>query len=95
MLDLTLPQAAGTFVGVWGLAQAISRALGKLFGGALYDLGRWLHLGHGSYFPFALVLVVETLVAVLALVLLNRINIHQFREDTGRSLTNVLAMELG
>ena len=24
MLDLTLPEAAGTFVGVWGLAQATS-----------------------------------------------------------------------
>ena len=95
MLDLTLPQAAGTFVGVWGLAQAISRALGKLCGGALYDLGRWLHLGDGVYSPFALVLAVETLVAVLALVLLNRVNVHQFREDTGRSLTKVLAMELG
>ena len=95
MLDLTLPEAAGTFVGVWGLAQAISRALGKLCGGALYDLGRWLHLGNGSYSAFALVLAVETLVAVLALVLLNRVNIHQFREDTGRSLTKVLAMELG
>jgi BCD family chlorophyll transporter-like MFS transporter len=95
MLDLTLPQAAGTFVGVWGLAQAISRALGKLGGGALYDLGRWLHLGDGAYSPFALVLAVETLVALLALVLLNRVNVHQFREDTGRSLTKVLAMELG
>jgi BCD family chlorophyll transporter-like MFS transporter len=95
MLDLTLPQAAGTFVGVWGLAQAISRALGKLCGGALYDLGRWLHLGDGAYSPFALVLAVETVVAVLALVLLNRVNVHQFREDTGRSLTKVLAMELG
>ena len=36
MLDLTLPEAAGTFVGVWGLAQALSRALGKLFG----EIGR-------------------------------------------------------
>ncbi|MFZ0406993.1 MAG: BCD family MFS transporter [Cyanobium sp.] len=95
MLDLTLPQAAGTFVGVWGLAQAISRAMGKLCGGALYDLGRWLHFGSEAYAPFALVLAVETLVAVLALVLLNRVNVHQFREDTGRSLSKVMAMELG
>ena len=42
MLDLTLPEAAGTFVGVWGLAQALSRALGKVFGGALLDLGQEL-----------------------------------------------------
>ena len=44
---LTLPQATGTFVGVWGLAQAMSRAMGKLIGGGLYDLGRLLPLGLG------------------------------------------------
>nr|WP_259735292.1 BCD family MFS transporter [Synechococcus sp. CS-1329] len=40
MLDLTLPEAAGTFIGVWGLAQAFSRATAKLLGGGLLDLGR-------------------------------------------------------
>jgi BCD family chlorophyll transporter-like MFS transporter len=95
MLDLTLPQAAGTFVGVWGLAQALSRALGKLIGGGLYDLGRMLPLGSGPYPPFALVFGIEALVAALALVLLARVNVRQFREDTGRSLERVLATELG
>ncbi len=39
MLDLTLPEMAGTFVGIWGLAQALSRGLGKVVGGGLLDLG--------------------------------------------------------
>ena len=99
MLDLTLPEAAGTFVGVWGLAQAMSRALGKVIGGGLLDLGRWLAglLGmDGSAFPaYALVLGVEVLVALGALVALSRVNLRQFREDTGRSLTRVLSLELG
>jgi BCD family chlorophyll transporter-like MFS transporter len=99
MLDLTLPQAAGTFVGVWGLAQALSRALGKVFGGGLLDLGRFLHLqvtGSTDPFPaYALVLGVELLVAAAALLLLNRVNLRQFREDTGRSLSRVLALEIG
>lgn len=95
MLDLTLPQAAGTFVGVWGLAQALSRALGKVIGGGLFDLGRLLPFGSEPFLPFALVLGVEFLVALAALVLLARVNIRQFREDTGRSLNRVLAMELG
>jgi BCD family chlorophyll transporter-like MFS transporter len=99
MLDLTLPQAAGTFVGVWGLAQAISRALGKVLGGGLLDLGRWLqavlHLGSSAYPAYALVLTVEILVAIGALVLLARLNLRQFREDTGRSLVRVLSLELG
>jgi len=95
MLDLTLPQAAGTFVGVWGLAQALSRAIGKLLGGGLYDIGRTLPLGDGPYGPFALVLGVELLVALAALVLLARVNVRQFREDTSRSLSQVLELELG
>ena len=99
MLDLTLPQAAGTFVGVWGLAQALSRALGKVFGGALLDLGQGLQQamawGDSAYPPFALVLLVESGIAVAALFALSRVNVHQFREDTGRSLSKVLSLELG
>jgi BCD family chlorophyll transporter-like MFS transporter len=99
MLDLTLPQAAGTFVGVWGLAQALSRALGKVFGGGLLDLGqqlqRLLELGEDPFPAFALVLLVEMVVASLALVLLARLNLRQFREDTGASLSKLLALELG
>ena len=96
MLDLTLPQAAGTFVGVWGLAQALARAIGKVFGGGLYDVGRLVLPAQSSGYPaFALVLLVELLVALLALVLLERVNVRQFREDTGRSLEKVMALELG
>lgn len=100
MLDLTLPQAAGTFVGVWGLAQALSRALGKVFGGGLLDLGRsmqhhWFPSIPSAFPAYALVLAVEMLVAFAALLLLSRVNLQQFREDTGRSLSKVLALELG
>ena len=99
MLDLTLPEAAGTFVGVWGMAQALSRALGKVLGGGLLDLARFLQqafeLAPSVYLPYALVLSVEVLVAFGALVLLRRVNLRQFREDTGRSLSKVLALELG
>ena len=99
MLDLTLPQAAGTFVGVWGLAQALSRALGKVFGGGLLDLGqqlqRLLQLGEDPFPAFALVLLVEMVVAASALVLLARLNLRQFREDTSLSLSKLLALELG
>ncbi len=99
MLDLTLPEAAGTFVGVWGLAQAMSRALGKVFGGGLLDLGRWLAdrlgLADAAFPAYALVLSVEIMVTVAALIALNHVNLRQFREDTGRSLSKVLALDLG
>lgn len=95
MLDLTLPEAAGTFVGVWGLAQALSRALGKLLGGGLLDVARRALPGALPYLHFATVFLLEAALAVLALQLLSRLNLRQFREDTGRSLDRVLAAELG
>ncbi len=94
MLDLTLPQVAGTFVGVWGLAQALSRALGKLLGGGLLDLGRRLSFDGSAYPAYALVLAVEVIVAAVALLLLERLDVRQFRQDTGRSLERVLALEV-
>jgi BCD family chlorophyll transporter-like MFS transporter len=95
MLDLTLPQAAGTFVGVWGLAQALSRALGKLLGGGLLDLARLWTPSARPYVHFAAVFLVEAAIAALALLLLAQLNLRQFREDTGRTLDRVLATELG
>jgi BCD family chlorophyll transporter-like MFS transporter len=95
MLDLTLPEAAGTFVGVWGLAQALSRALGKLLGGGLLDLARLIGPGAPPYAHFVAVFLVEAGIAGLALLLLAKVNLRQFREDTSRSLDRVLAMELG
>jgi BCD family chlorophyll transporter-like MFS transporter len=100
MLDLTLPQAAGTFVGLWGLGQAMSRAAGKVLGGGLLDLGRllqerWLPQSASALPAFALVLSVEMLVVLAALVVLSRLNPRQFREDAGRSLHRVLSVELG
>ena len=94
MLDLTLPEVAGTFVGVWGLAQALSRALGKVFGGGLLDLGRlipWSATGSvaDAYPSFALVLVVECLISVAALLALERLNVRQFREDAAQRLDQV------
>ena len=47
----------------------------------------------GSYPAYALVLGIELLVALAALLMLQRVNVHQFRDDTGRSLAKVLTAE--
>ena len=94
MLDLTLPQVAGTFVGVWGLAQALSRAMGKLIGGGLLDLGRLLLPGEGAFPPFALVLGVEALVMAGAIVVLGSVSVARFRDDTRHTFAEVMALDL-
>ena len=94
MLDLTLPAAAATFVGAWGLAQALSRALGKLLGGGLLDLGRALIPGDGAFPAYAFVLFIEALVMVAALAVLKHVSVRQFRSDTQTRLSRVLVADL-
>ena len=94
MLDLTLPQLAGTFVGVWGLAQAMSRALGKVIGGGLLDLGR-LVSGTDQPLPaFAFVFVIEAGVVLIAIWILGRLNTAEFRRDTETKLETLLMASL-
>ena len=93
MLDLTAAETAGTFIGAWGLAQAMSQALSTLIGGALLDLGRLL-FPTSSVLAYATVFGVEAGVMLLAVYLLGRVSVAEFRENTSRALTKVLALEL-
>jgi BCD family chlorophyll transporter-like MFS transporter len=93
MLDLTAAETAGTFIGAWGLAQAMSQALSTLIGGALLDLGRLL-FPTSSVLAYATVFGVEAAVMLLAVYLLGRVSVAEFRENTNRALTEVLALEL-
>ncbi len=93
MLDLTAAETAGTFIGAWGLAQAMSQALSTLIGGALLDLGRILFPA-SPVLSYATVFGVEAAVMLLAVYLLGRVSVAEFREKTSRALTEVLALEL-
>ncbi|MFS8906880.1 PucC family protein, partial [Synechococcus sp. OH2] len=93
MLDLTAAETAGTFIGAWGLAQAMSQALSTLIGGALLDLGRIL-FPSSPVLSYATVFGVEAAVMLLAVYLLGRVSVAEFREKTSRALTEVLALDL-
>ncbi len=94
MLDLTLPEVAGTFVGVWGLAQALSRALGKVVGGGLLDIGRSFGGQENTYLAFSFVFLLEIIVMILAIVVLEKINIRQFKEETSIKMETFMMAEL-
>ena len=66
-----------------------------MLGGGLLDLARSLSPADSPFLAYAAVFLFEAAIAVLAVVLLNDVNLRQFREDTGRSLDRVLAVELG
>ncbi|MBE9142341.1 BCD family MFS transporter [Planktothrix mougeotii] len=92
MLDLTLAETAGTFIGAWGLAQALARGLATILGGAVLDLGRAIFqvpvLAYGTVFT------VQAIGMMLAIILLNRVNVREFSENTKRAIANVLEQEL-
>lgn len=92
MLDLTAAETAGTFIGAWGLAQAMSQAFATVAGGIVLDIARGVFgvpvLAYGTVFAL------ESLGMLLAVWLLSRVDVEEFRSDTGRAVAKVLANEM-
>ncbi len=92
MLDLTAAETAGTFVGVWGLAQAMARGLATVAGGAVLDLGRALFnvpvLAYGTVFA------TQAVGMILSIWLLNQVNVQEFRDNAKRAIMTVIEGEL-
>jgi BCD family chlorophyll transporter-like MFS transporter len=93
MLDLTAAETAGTFIGAWGLAQAMAQAGATVLGGVLLDTGRVL-FGSQTLLAYGFVFFLESLCMLAALMLLNRVNVAEFRDRTQNTLNTVLAHEL-
>ena len=94
MLDLTLPEMAGTLVGVWGLAQALSRAIGKILGGGLLDVGRYFIGGDNPFWAFSFVFLLEIIVTCFAIAVLGKVSVKKFREETSSSMESLMMADL-
>jgi MFS transporter, BCD family, chlorophyll transporter len=92
MLDLTAAETAGTFVGAWGLAQAIAQASATVAGGALLDLGRVIF--SSTYMAFTLVFICEAAIMLVAAGLLNRVDVQEFQTDSQKAIAAVLEQDL-
>ena len=88
MLDLTVAETAGTFIGAWGLAQAMARGLATISGGFLLDLGRQLF--GIPMLAYGLVFVIPMLGMVLAVLLLQRVNVQEFKTDAKAAIVTIL-----
>ncbi len=93
MLDLTAAATAGTFIGAWGLAQAMSRGLAVVAGGGVLDIGRLLFTDN-LVAAYGLVFAVQAAGMITAVILLQRVDIAEFKAGTADTLTPVLAQEL-
>ena len=78
MLDMTTEGSVGLFIGAWGMANAISRLLGSVMGGALRDT-----ISQATQDPLAGYLIVFSLMALMLLAslwMLRQINVRDFRQ---------------
>ncbi len=93
MLDLTAAETAGTFIGAWGLAQAMARGMATIFGGSLLDVGTKL-AGVGaegrSMVAYGVVFLAQAGCMGLALGLLTRVNVLEFQNTAKENLAAVI-----
>ncbi|MCB0044095.1 MAG: BCD family MFS transporter [Caldilineaceae bacterium] len=79
MLDMTVPQAAGLYMGAWGVANFAGQALGNIASGLLRDTT--LLLTGNRLFGYAAVFSLEIVGLLISIWLLRRISVTEFRQD--------------
>jgi BCD family chlorophyll transporter-like MFS transporter len=79
MLDMTT-ERVGLFIGAWGVANALSRLLGTVLGGAVRDLATAISADQVA--GYVVVFIIEALLLVFSLLLLRRIDVRRFQEQS-------------
>jgi len=92
MLDLTAAKTAGTFIGAWGLAQAMSRGLATLVGGVILDIGKSIF--DASLLAYSLVFALQAFAMILAIAILDRVDVKEFKDNTRKGLATVMEGDL-
>lgn len=106
MLDLTAAETAGTFIGAWGLAQAVAQGAASLLGGALLSVGKVLtgasEVVSGGGVPaagqllpaYGLVFVAQAIGMWVAIALVSRVDITEFQMDAKKAINAALENDL-
>jgi MFS transporter, BCD family, chlorophyll transporter len=95
MLDLTLPATAGTFIGAWGLSQALAKGIATILGGTLLDLGKSIFgatniASTSLVLAYGLVFALQAVMMLVAIQLLSRVNINEFKVAGGAAVQSVI-----
>jgi len=103
MLDLTVAETAGTFIGAWGLAQAVARGSATVLGGIVFSVSKFamgLFSGPGTLeetqlLPaYAMVFTVQAIGMVVAVFLLRKVNIQEFQANAKAAITAALESDM-
>ncbi len=92
MLDLTAAEVAGTFIGAWGLAQAMARGLATVLGGAVLNLGKVLFTE--PWLAYGLVFTLQAVGMIAAIILLRRVSIREFQDNAKSAIAAVMESDL-
>ena len=92
MLDLTAAETAGTFIGAWGLAQAISRGLATVLGGGILNVSKMIF--PSAAMAYSTVFIAQGIGMVLAVLCLSQVNIKEFKDNAQSAISAVLSNEL-
>jgi BCD family chlorophyll transporter-like MFS transporter len=92
MLDLTAAETAGTFIGAWGLAQAIARGLATVLGGTVLNLGKMLFTSPAL--AYSLVFLTQAIGMMVAVWLLSRVDVQEFKENARAAIATVMRGEI-
>lgn len=77
MLDMTTPGNVGLYIGAWGMANAVSRLIGSVLGGAGRDV--IVQVSQNPVLAYMIVFGAEALMLLASLWMLSRIDVGQFR----------------
>ena len=78
MLDMTIGGKVGLFIGAWGMANAISRLVGSILGGAGRDI--IARLSGNPILGYVAVFGLMSLFMMVSLVMLSRVNVQEFQQ---------------
>jgi len=92
MLDLTLTQSAGTFIGAWGLAQSLAKAIATLSGGVILDIGKQIF--SLPLLAYGLVFTIQAIFMLIAIPILKRVDLAEFRGNQQEAVTMVMEGDL-
>jgi BCD family chlorophyll transporter-like MFS transporter len=93
MLDMTVPEAAGLYIGAWGVANFAGQALGNIISGLLRDL--FYGLTGNAMIGYAAVFALEVVGLLIAVWIFRKISVEEFRRDASVRIHEVLALAGG
>ncbi len=106
MIDLTAAETAGTFIGAWGLAQAMAQGGASLLGGALLSAGKVLTGAAAAVSAgaeptaaqllpaYGLVFLTQAVGMWIAIALVSRVDIAEFQLDAKQAISAALENDL-